>query len=295
MPGLRALKNIDSPVHACPMDPEGGTALLRGEIRVRIAEASGAVIHFALPEQTAPDMAGGGFALCPFDMPDHVQQGCGIITAVTRQRPCDGCGESVPIDDVARIVAAAMARVHAAEQRLTSVSGEARALRSALDTARECARRDPLTELPNRRAFEEVFECRRRDGQNLCVAVCDVDYFKRINDRFGHLVGDEVLKNIGRALSRACPGSFVARYGGEEFAVLFSGMSVEQAAAALDGARGAVARCGRAIVDGAVSAITFSAGIATAWRGEGLNAVYARADRLLYEAKRAGRNCTCIC
>ena len=128
------------------------------------------------------------------------------------------------VDEVARIAAAMIERVHTAEERLEAATEEANELRAKLEEARDNARRDPLTDLPNRRAFEEAYAERALSGATLCLAMCDIDHFKAVNDRFGHAVGDRVLKAIAEALLKACDGHLVARYGGEEFAILFIGV-----------------------------------------------------------------------
>ena len=167
-----------------------------------------------------------------------------------------------------------------------------RELRAKLEEARDNARRDPLTALPNRRAFEEAYAAQAATGARLCVAVCDVDHFKLVNDRFGHAVGDRVLKAIGAALVKACEGHMVARYGGEEFAVLFSDASIDVARATLEEARCSVAakRYRLRESDEPLGAVTFSAGLTEASKGEALGTAFGRADRLLYTAKHAGRN-----
>jgi diguanylate cyclase len=207
-------------------------------------------------------------------------------------RSTDGSG-AIAIGEVARITAAMIERVHSAEARLESATREASELRQKLEEARDNARRDPLTDLPNRRALEEAYAAQAAAGTGMCLAVCDVDHFKSVNDRFGHAVGDRVLKAIAEALSQTCVGHLVARYGGEEFAILFTGVGLEAARATLDTARATVAtkRYRLRESDAPLGEITFSAGLAPAEAGEGLSTVFHRADRLLYAAKTAGRNC----
>ena len=196
------------------------------------------------------------------------------------------------IDEVARLTTAMLDRVRSAEARLESATREASELRRELEEARDNARRDPLTDLPNRRALEEAYAAQAASGANVCLAVCDVDHFKSVNDRFGHAVGDRVLKAIAEALGQTCAGHLVARYGGEEFAVLFTGVDIEAARATLDTARIRVAnkRYKLRESDAPLGEITFSAGLAAAQPGDGLSTVFHRADRLLYAAKTAGRN-----
>lgn len=210
-------------------------------------------------------------------------------------RSSEGSGSTV-IGEVARITATMIERVHSAEARLESATREASELREKLEEARDNARRDPLTALPNRRALEEAYASQAASGARICLAVCDVDHFKSVNDRFGHAVGDRVLKAIAEALSQTCAGHLVARYGGEEFAVLFTGVSIQTARTTLDTARATVAtkRYRLRETDAPLGEITFSAGLAAAEPSDGLSTVFHRADRLLYAAKTAGRNCLLV-
>lgn len=195
-------------------------------------------------------------------------------------------------ENIVRLTTVMLDRVQSAEARLAEATHEADELRVKLEEARDNARRDPLTDLPNRRAFEEKFAEYSAAGAQICLAVCDVDRFKRVNDQFGHSVGDRVLKAIADALSSTCEGHMVARYGGEEFTVLFTGLDLEQANALLERAREAVAakRYRLRESDEPLGAVTFSGGITSADFGEYLGAVFGRADKLLYAAKDAGRN-----
>ena len=143
---------------------------------------------------------------------------------------------------------------------------------------------DDLTGLPNRRAlFYELpraMERARRSGSSLSVAMLDLDYFKRFNDEFGHPAGDRLLKSAAAAWRdnlRAVDD--LARYGGEEFCLVLPGASSDEAAELVERLRG--------VTPGGQ---TFSAGLAT-WDGEEpADALLARADGALYEAKRAGRD-----
>lgn len=211
-------------------------------------------------------------------------------------RSTDASDGAVMIDEVARITAAMLDRVRSAEARLETATREASELREKLEEARDNARRDPLTDLPNRRALEEAYAAQAASGARICLAVCDVDHFKSVNDRFGHAVGDRVLKAIAEALSQTCAGHLVARYGGEEFAVLFTSVSIQTARTTLDAARATVAtkRYRLRETDAPLGEITFSAGLAAAEPGDGLSTVFHRADRLLYAAKTAGRNCLLV-
>lgn len=187
---------------------------------------------------------------------------------------------------LAAITKAMIERTKAAERQLTAARDEAQALRVKLAEAGEEARRDALTNLPNRRAFEEKLADFEREAVALSVAICDVDHFKRVNDTYGHGVGDRVLRLVADILDQHCGQHMVARLGGEEFVVLFEGLAPAEAARHLDAARAYLASKQFKVreTDEPLGKITFSAGIAT-----GADAL-GRADALLYEAKNGGRN-----
>ena len=196
------------------------------------------------------------------------------------------------IDEIARLTGAMATRVRDAERRLASATAETDALRTRLGEAQAQARRDPLTGLANRLGFEEAFATPVDVAVPRCLAIADVDHFKRFNDEHGHAVGDRVLSAIGRGLEAACAGQQVARYGGEEFAVLIAGADLTQAAAMLDEARSSLAerRFRDRETGTALRRITLSAGVVAVRPGETLAAALARADELLYAAKDAGRD-----
>lgn len=196
-------------------------------------------------------------------------------------------------DEVVRITRAMLARVKAAESQLESATREASDLREKLEEARDNARRDPLTGLPNRRAFEEAYSEHSAKGDAMCVAVCDIDKFKLVNDGFGHAVGDRVLKAIADVLTEQCGNHLVVRYGGEEFVVLFSGLDLSSAQSILESARQIVSRKRYRLreTDTPLGEVTFSAGLTAARPEEDVTDVFVRADGLLYAAKADGRNC----
>ena len=155
---------------------------------------------------------------------------------------------------------------------------------------------DALTGLPNRREFNERLEERigawNRRREVFSLLLLDVDHFKKLNDRHGHLAGDQVLATIGRALRGAIrPEDAVARFGGEEFAVLLPSTSLNEAILVAQKVRDAVARV--TITRGNQQiAITMSGGLATIQSNERVEGLIHRADLALYAAKAAGRNCT---
>ncbi len=199
------------------------------------------------------------------------------------------------IDEITRITTTMIGRIRDSEVRLAEATAEADALRAKLAEARDSARRDMLTGLPNRRAFEEAFAERDQDAGPYCLAVCDIDRFKHVNDLHGHGVGDRVLTAIGRAMATECAPHLVVRHGGEEFAVLLSGVGLADAAERLDSVRAIVAakRFRNRETDTPLGVITFSAGITAIQGDESADIAFSRADRLLYVAKNQGRDQIC--
>jgi len=163
--------------------------------------------------------------------------------------------------------------------------------RLALDLE-HAARHDPLTGALGRRSFFD--RAGRMARQPRTVIVVDIDHFKRVNDRFGHLAGDRVLREVAATLMRNCRASDpVARFGGEEFVIL-----LEQTAPQ-DGARVAWRLCRslreRSIsIDGETVRVTASFGVAEVTEAAGLDTAIAQADKALYEAKSAGRDRVCV-
>lgn len=176
-----------------------------------------------------------------------------------------------------------------------SIVREVTGRRKLMEDITHQAMTDPLTGLYNRRAFEEALPALLASGDGSealgCVAVFDLDHFKRINDRFGHACGDLVLQRFADVLRASVrEGDLVSRLGGEEFAVVLGGMGPEQARLVCERIR---KRTERAEVhdraDGIIH-VTVSAGIAPLARGQGDDEALRNADLALYRAKNAGRN-----
>ena len=200
-------------------------------------------------------------------------------------------GEGGSIAALVAVTRAMAERTQKAEQQLTAARDESRKLREKLEEAGQEARSDPLTRLPNRRAFEEQLKAFEAAGAAVSLAICDIDHFKRINDKYGHPVGDRVIRVVADTLRDNCAGNMVARIGGEEFVVLFEGLPPAEGARILDEARESLGARHFKVreTDAPIGRITFSAGVACARRKAGQPAI-ARADALLYEAKNGGRN-----
>lgn len=163
-------------------------------------------------------------------------------------------------------------------------------LRDQSEAFERQAREDGLTELLNRRGYDEALQrALRANTQPLSLALIDLDHFKQINDSHSHAVGDAVLRAVAGLLHRRLPtGATVARWGGEEFAVLLPGMDATVAAGHIDGLRRALAIAEVRGVPAGL-AISFSAGVAQRRAGEQGTSLLQRVDAALYQAKEAGR------
>jgi diguanylate cyclase (GGDEF)-like protein len=151
---------------------------------------------------------------------------------------------------------------------------------------------DPLTGSPNRAAltqrFAELAEQARQGAGTAGVAflIGDIDHFKRVNDEFGHAMGDTVLRAVAEAMRATLPSDFVYRIGGEEFVVLLPGADGPLAAATAERLRAAVGRLGSPL-----PGVTMSFGVAVSdGRGLDFDRLFVRADAALYAAKRSGRD-----
>jgi len=178
--------------------------------------------------------------------------------------------------------------------RVQQMEHEAEENRESLRRHQHKALHDPLTQLPNREAYDErlAHEVKRweRYGHPLTLAVCDVDHFKRINDQFGHQAGDRVLKVISKAIRRRLREvDFFGRYGGEEFVILMPETRAQDALQVLDDVRGALADTAFNYRKEPLQ-ITISMGISEFKEGDTADQVFGRADQALYAAKAAGRN-----
>jgi diguanylate cyclase len=184
------------------------------------------------------------------------------------------------------------ARAGELEGRVRELEGELRRLSEEVST-------DALTQVANRRGLDQAFEverarCEREPGAVLAVGLIDIDNFKKLNDRLGHAAGDVALKALAAAVrERLRPVDHLARFGGEEFVVLLPGLPVAEAQQVMTRLQRSLSEA-LFLHEGREVFITFSGGV-TAWRaGEPLQGALERADEALYEAKRSGKNRTCV-
>jgi diguanylate cyclase len=183
------------------------------------------------------------------------------------------------------------------QSNLEQSHSQIESLRENLELAEETGMRDALTSLWNRRAFEKMLDLQIASASqktaNCCVILADIDHFKRINDKFGHLVGDEILRLVANTLSKNVKGrDTVTRFGGEEFALILPETSLENAKKLATQIKNQLEIQKWVISkrNEAVGTVTASFGIAQMQPGESRDALVGRADKRLYEAKSAGRN-----
>jgi diguanylate cyclase (GGDEF)-like protein len=161
---------------------------------------------------------------------------------------------------------------------------------------RRLAATDVLTGLANRREFmsrgaEEILRARRYNF-HVCVLMLDIDHFKKVNDTWGHAVGDKVIRQVASIIREICRVvDNVGRIGGEEFAVLLSQTDIEGALIVAERLRETVAGCAIPLADGQTMGVSISIGLAAMTQADGdLSHLLGRADAALYEAKKLGRN-----
>ncbi len=186
---------------------------------------------------------------------------------------------------------------HSLKQMLDETKSEVESLRKELEKTKREATIDPLTGLKNRRAFEVEMQqhlgSAGKLNDNLCLIMVDIDHFKKINDNYGHLFGDKVLKSVAAVLMSNLKGKdTVARIGGEEFAILLGDTKLKIAEIVAENLRYAVhtSRVMKADTGEMLEKVTVSMGVTVYQKGETSDKFMDRADKALYKSKRDGRN-----
>lgn len=182
-------------------------------------------------------------------------------------------------------------------RKLADTSREVNSLRAELEQFKEMAVTDALTGLANRPAFEAALsryahEC-KVEGYELSMLFADIDHFKRVNDEYGHLVGDMVLRMAAAMIRGFIKGrDFAARYGGEEFVVILPYTGMKGAAALAENIRAffETKKWRQKETGRSIGAITLSLGVSQYRPGESLSDFLQRADEALYRSKDGGRN-----
>ncbi len=180
------------------------------------------------------------------------------------------------------------------KNKLELLENESHELKSRIVYSYEQAYTDTLTKLPNRLAYdqkiEEHFNNWQRYHDNLLLMVMDIDYFKKVNDKYGHLIGDEVLIAIAKLLrNNLRKPDFIARFGGEEFVAILPKTTLGMGYKVAEKIRLAVQELDYKHKEHTIN-ITISSGISLFADGDNPKSVFARADKALYQAKKQGRN-----
>jgi len=179
-------------------------------------------------------------------------------------------------------------------QRIQTMEEESTVLRESAEKSRELALKDALTSIWNRQALNESLEREytrwQRYKKPLSIIIWDIDFFKRVNDNYGHAAGDKVLKTIARIFQQATRDvDFIARFGGEEFVGLFPETKLEGALILANKIREKI-ELSKFHYENNPVAITASAGLATFRPKDTIDDVFKRADAALYCSKESGRN-----
>ena len=179
------------------------------------------------------------------------------------------------------------------KSKVTRMEKDTSSLRTSLQEKLAQAMTDALTDLPNRAAYQDTILplCRNSlaNGSSLCLAICDIDFFKQVNDTWGHLAGDKVLRLVPRQIRNVLTQTdLLFRYGGEEFVIVFPGTHLRDAHHRAEAIRKEVEKA-PFNVNGEPVSITISIGLAELAE-EDYETFFSRADKQLYSAKEAGRN-----
>ena len=182
------------------------------------------------------------------------------------------------------------------EERLNQSAREIARLRSDLESVRLEANTDPLTGLSNRRAFERVVSERLLTHDGLLLMMLDLDHFHRFNEQYGHPVGDQVLRLVGRTVQTLIPsGGLACRYGGEEFCIALPDCTPDQGRETAELLRATLST--RALRNRRTGDVlgnqTVSIGLAAHRPGESQHGLFERAEAALLNAKSQGRNRVC--
>ena len=183
------------------------------------------------------------------------------------------------------------------KDQLHQAANEIDQLKSKMAQYREEALKDPLTQIDNRRGFEkklkEAISQANADETSLCLIMADIDYFKKVNDTHGHLVGDNVLRMVAATIKESIKGKdLAARLGGEEFAILLPDTPFDGAMKLADDIRLAFERLDlkKKSTGENLGKITLSFGVSTFKVSESVEDFVSRADKALYQSKNTGRN-----
>jgi len=199
---------------------------------------------------------------------------------------------------VQSLVSQTQARLQNEHSRAAELESKVRELEGELRRLSDEVSTDALTQVANRRGLMQAFEVERakleRDGGELALGLLDIDNFKKLNDTLGHAAGDEALKALSAYVKKSLrPVDVIARYGGEEFVVILPATPVAEAQQVLTRLQRSLSES-LFLHEQQQVFVTFSAGVTTYRPGERIEEALERADEALYEAKRTGKNRTCV-
>ncbi|MDF1792932.1 MAG: GGDEF domain-containing protein [Thalassobaculaceae bacterium] len=222
-----------------------------------------------------------------------------VLSTATSALASAGGGEEIRtlIDTLRQETESARNSNEALRAELANTTGEIAALRQKLEETRAEAMTDGLTGIANRKRFDVVLRetagAAMETGTTMTLLMLDIDHFKQFNDTHGHIVGDQVLRLVGRTLTECVRESDIpARFGGEEFAVVLPETELEDARVMAERIRKRLnqKRVTRRTSGEDIGVVTISIGAARYEYGEPMAALVARADLALYRAKQKGRN-----
>ena len=213
--------------------------------------------------------------------------------------PTNPAGVKEMVENLVSATAKMQQRSQDLESKLQATSKEVTQLRSNLEKVREEAMTDALTGVANRKRFDESLRKARKasetSGEAFSLILCDIDFFKRFNDTWGHQTGDQIIRFVAGCMTRhAKEGHIVARYGGEEFGIVMPNTTAEEAEKTAEKIRQTVAskKLLRKSTQEDLGNITISLGVAEYQMGEPVEALIERSDTYLYKSKTNGRNRT---
>jgi len=226
------------------------------------------------------------------------QESLGTVAKQLTDAEPSGTGDIVTrlIDETMRMQAAS----RSLQEELEKTNEDLQSLRTEFRRVRQESMVDPLTGIQNRRAFDTSLAAAREHAKTsneaLCLLLVDIDHFKKVNDIYGHVVGDAVLKQVVNAINDVVRGGDVlARYGGEEFVLLLPNTPMEGAERVADNICNQVRnqKMDNGHVGKNVGRVTVSVGVALFSSNETIEQFVVRADTALYRAKESGRNRIC--
>ena len=213
----------------------------------------------------------------------------------TRQHPLDP-HLAETLEEIEQGVSALEAETHQLKQNIENSRDEIQTLKSELIKANTLASTDELTNIPNRRGYrrmmENAIEYANQQGHTFALLLLDIDHFKQINDTYGHLVGDGVIRYLAKVLYRETKGrDYIARIGGEEFIVILPNTSYSAALKVANTIRQKIEQSALKVRNqNHRLRLTVSIGVAIYQLGEPEETLFERADKALYLAKKQGRN-----